>query len=251
MNISLSDNFFALKNTKQKKRWMQLWAWQEVWNDLFAQEPIIKNSLDIENRIQEIESKIEELEESKKELKWERDQLLLKALDLYPNDKDYKTFLYWSFRAGTIVRNTDIHPIILPYTNTCRECGESENFQMSFTSWSSIDAICCDNTPHKRVKCKCERELERQYLERKERIEQLKTMPYKEYLQTEEWQSIRIKALKRFGFKCHVCNSTKKLNVHHKTYENRGNENLNDLIVLCEDCHAKYHDKFNGENHND
>lgn len=74
-----------------------------------------------------------------------------------------------------------------------------------------------------------------------ERLHQLKIMPYQEYLQTEEWKETRLKALKRADFKCQVCNKSDKLNVHHRTYENRGNEQNKDLTVLCEDCHKLYH----------
>ena len=32
-----------------------------------------------------------------------------------------------------------------------------------------------------------------------------------------------------------------RIHVHHKTYENLGNEKIADLAVLCEGCHAKEH----------
>lgn len=58
-----------------------------------------------------------------------------------------------------------------------------------------------------------------------------------------EWKEARRRALKRAGFACQLCNSKDKtLNVHHRTYERRGNEQNNDIIVLCEDCHRKFHD---------
>lgn len=33
------------------------------------------------------------------------------------------------------------------------------------------------------------------------------------------------------------------LDVHHRTYKNRGNEKFADLIVLCRACHSKHHGK--------
>lgn len=75
------------------------------------------------------------------------------------------------------------------------------------------------------------------------RIEYLRTMPYREYLQTPEWGEIRKGALKRASFRCQVCNAYGvRLNVHHRTYERRGNEDNRDLIVLCEDCHGIFHE---------
>lgn len=76
-----------------------------------------------------------------------------------------------------------------------------------------------------------------------DQINILKTMPYQEYLQTEHWRNKRKSALKRAKYKCQLCNNKENLQVHHNTYENRGNEKDEDLIVLCEDCHKKFHDK--------
>ncbi len=78
---------------------------------------------------------------------------------------------------------------------------------------------------------------------RKEHAEALATMPYTEYLLTEEWQERRRGALKRAGYRCQLCNAAERLDVHHRTYERRGSEWNADLIVLCRPCHAKFHDK--------
>jgi 5-methylcytosine-specific restriction endonuclease McrA len=76
------------------------------------------------------------------------------------------------------------------------------------------------------------------------RLLELKDMPYREYLETHEWQRTRKDALKRADRKCQLCNAEgTELHVHHKTYERRGEELPEDLIVLCKDCHAKFHDK--------
>jgi len=46
---------------------------------------------------------------------------------------------------------------------------------------------------------------------------------------------------------CEICGekSKKLLNVHHKNYDNKGNElfHLTDLVVLCFNCHHKFHEK--------
>lgn len=69
----------------------------------------------------------------------------------------------------------------------------------------------------------------------------LKTMPYKDYLETNHWQEFRKRALSRAGYRCQLCNGKKPLHVHHRTYENRGEERYQDVIVLCADCHKKFH----------
>lgn len=86
---------------------------------------------------------------------------------------------------------------------------------------------------------------EREELQKKhlERISDLKSMPYSEYLKTPEWQMVRKQQLKRSGFRCQVCNRNNRiLNVHHRTYDNLGEESYKDLIVLCNECHKLFHE---------
>lgn len=75
------------------------------------------------------------------------------------------------------------------------------------------------------------------------RLQELRTMPYQAYLQTPEWQAKRDQALDKAGHRCQLCNSNDSLNVHHRTYERRGNEELSDLTVLCRACHSLFHDR--------
>lgn len=109
--------------------------------------------------------------------------------------------------------------------------------------------IVCDNC---RVEIFAERKSETpsyaDYLQAKaRRYHNLATMPYCDYLQTPEWQATRKRKLKQANYKCQVCNTNgKTLDVHHRTYERRGNERDADLIVLCRDCHSTFHEKTNG-----
>jgi 5-methylcytosine-specific restriction endonuclease McrA len=66
---------------------------------------------------------------------------------------------------------------------------------------------------------------------------------YHEYLMTKTWKDIRKRVLKRDERRCRLCNSHKKLRVHHRSYPKIfGEESLNDLITLCENCHSLFHD---------
>ena len=70
----------------------------------------------------------------------------------------------------------------------------------------------------------------------------LKTMDYKEYVKTDHWQQFRIKAIEYAGHACQLCGAKDAvLQVHHKTYVNRGCETLNDVDVLCRACHDLQH----------
>jgi hypothetical protein len=42
-----------------------------------------------------------------------------------------------------------------------------------------------------------------------------------------------------------MCNKKHNLQVHHKTYIRLTKERMEDLIVLCEDCHYLFHKKKN------
>lgn len=75
-------------------------------------------------------------------------------------------------------------------------------------------------------------------------IEEMKAMPYPDYLFTDHWQHFKAQALINARSTCQLCGANdKQLDVHHKSYDNRGRETFLDVIVLCHDCHAKFHDK--------
>jgi 5-methylcytosine-specific restriction endonuclease McrA len=66
---------------------------------------------------------------------------------------------------------------------------------------------------------------------------------YNSYLKSTEWQQQRRKALSYAENRCQICNHQGKaaLHVHHRSYERIGNENPEDLTVLCSRCHALFH----------
>lgn len=77
----------------------------------------------------------------------------------------------------------------------------------------------------------------------------IKTMNYHDFLETPFWDGVRNYKLKKANYCCELCGGKGVLNVHHKTYENHGKEfdmdiADSDLIVLCKNCHEKFHDKL-------
>ena len=70
-------------------------------------------------------------------------------------------------------------------------------------------------------------------------------MEYSDFLETPYWKAISEKVRYKSNFKCQLCGSTNRLNVHHRDYSHHGNElnNMGDLICLCQECHSKFHDK--------
>ena len=106
--------------------------------------------------------------------------------------------------------------------------------------------IYCDDCEAKQAARSAEykKKRESEQAEQRAALNHLKTMPYPQYLKSEHWQDLRRRMLKRASFACQLCNSKGRLNVHHRTYERRGQEPYSDLIVLCENCHSKFHDKL-------
>jgi 5-methylcytosine-specific restriction endonuclease McrA len=70
----------------------------------------------------------------------------------------------------------------------------------------------------------------------------LKAMPYRDYLKSGHWFAVRERTVERDGRACRICSSTERLNVHHRTYERRGEEALEDTITLCQPCHQLFHE---------
>lgn len=73
------------------------------------------------------------------------------------------------------------------------------------------------------------------------RRETLCRMPYRDYLWSPEWRRKRAARLRVDCYRCTECGSRDNLNVHHLTYDNRGDERMGDLVTLCGACHSKLH----------
>ena len=65
---------------------------------------------------------------------------------------------------------------------------------------------------------------------------------YLAYLKSPEWFEKRQQALAQANGRCQTCNASHGLQVHHRTYSNLFDEPLEDLTVLCSQCHQKFHD---------
>lgn len=169
--------------------------------------------------------------------------------------------MYWDFpmvpvRAiaeGLDVPVTHVSRFVDPrrYAD-CEDCGNPINVRnrTELAAWRELPpdhaTLCPDCKKHRDREYAAEvRQANAEY-ERNwpMRLELLRTMPYREYLLTPEWEATRKRALKRAEYRCQLCSKAGRLHVHHRTYERRGWENNEDLIVLCPHCHAKFHDKL-------
>lgn len=126
-----------------------------------------------------------------------------------------------------------------PIAAVCGVCGDGVR-RTSRSDEKHGQDICLDCREQRHIV------LRQQWHDRESRyrqyVEMLRALPYPEYLKTDHWQALRRAALKRAKYACQVCNTDdEQLDVHHRTYERRGEELASDLIVLCHTCHGRHH----------
>ncbi len=61
-------------------------------------------------------------------------------------------------------------------------------------------------------------------------------------LDDEAYRELHLQILQRDGWRCQICGSMQRLQVHHKTFRSQaGNDSEPNLITLCAGCHALVH----------
>lgn len=73
------------------------------------------------------------------------------------------------------------------------------------------------------------------------RVLELRSMSYEDFLKTPEWLATTDTAKQWAHGRCQLCGSDQHLNGHHLTYERRGAEIGDDLLVACTGCHLAVH----------
>jgi len=63
---------------------------------------------------------------------------------------------------------------------------------------------------------------------------------YEKYIKSSAWLKRKKKWFKKYGKWCRICDS-KKVHLHHRTYDNFTQEKDEDLVALCEFCHTLVH----------
>jgi 5-methylcytosine-specific restriction endonuclease McrA len=68
---------------------------------------------------------------------------------------------------------------------------------------------------------------------------------YQDFLESPYWKTIAAYVKWLRGGRCQMCDTDKGLQAHHKSYKHKGQEHkhLEDLVVICGDCHTKHHGK--------
>lgn len=76
----------------------------------------------------------------------------------------------------------------------------------------------------------------------KKKEKKIKT-EYEEYLSSPHWEKMKELIHERDGRRCKICDATGLMHVHHRSYKNTGNPELepDDLVLLCAGCHRIFH----------
>lgn len=69
-------------------------------------------------------------------------------------------------------------------------------------------------------------------------------MGYRDYIQSQRWMQRKRKYFETHEKKCKACKTSRRIELHHKTYNRLGQERDADLVPLCQLCHSKVHDLF-------
>lgn len=244
LDITLDDNFFTLDTSKERERWLFLYCRKTITTEYSSR--LIQDLVQFHEafeEIKEIDNEIDQLTKRKNAIKARTRQ----ASRYFIDNPDYNDILYWAFPGITHASNKSASTIVIPYSTSCSQCGDKNEQRLEIKSQSDLKHT-ASSPPNGYIDCSCQKRakegLKRQQEQHLSRLEELRTMPYQKYLQTPEWQEIRHRALRKAKHRCELCAKEGVLHIHHKTYKNRGNEPLTDLIVLCQHCHRKFHDKL-------
>lgn len=118
----------------------------------------------------------------------------------------------------------------------CLCCGEKQMQNYKLNSVKNINSIPL-YSPDLWNKYKNNQYLSKSlyYEAKNERFEE-----YVNYINSEKWQILRQQVIKEYNGLCFYCLENAK-DVHHKSYDNFGNEPLSDLVLLCRKCHEEEH----------
>lgn len=235
---------------------------EEFASNVFIEFPEIQAAIDkcisVENKLKETEDLITHFKKLRHKRVIKLVEKIAAKISKQKHPEAWASNLYWTDETiSRIVQEAfklafngrKLVPAAMQIEMPCNACGNITSVlcrswhlaRNGSKGWNGLCAKCVEDKRSKRRE-----EFENyKYKEIEWQKEQklLATMPYSEYLQTEHWKDIRIRALRKAGFRCQLCNNEGKLDVHHRTYERRGCEWSTDVIALCRKCHSKFHGK--------
>ena len=191
----------------------------------------------------------------------EKSKIVTQYLDKYADEYSYNTiihYIYWctDFKIKILNQvlgyNSEDDLIykglieIQAYEVKCNICKNSK--WRDVNSWRELRKVKSNAKTYICHKCEIDVEACSKFYQEYSKTKELRKHEiggafYNNYLNSDHWREIRADAKVAAGYKCQLCLSNGKLNVHHKSYANINKESLDDLMVLCDECHRKHHSK--------
>jgi len=196
----------------------------------------------IDNSKHQIEYTKSKLELSKERLDKAISNFIVESDEMARND--LVRYLYWK----TEISPTDIGNLIdvnkervygiagpLPIQINCNNC--QRQFVSTIRSRNEQPSIICSSCSALQVRK--EHDI---WMNQWSKTPMNSPVNYASYLSSHTWKMKAREMREKANFKCQLCACTDKpLNVHHNNYDRLGRERNDDLIVLCEPCHNKFH----------
>jgi 5-methylcytosine-specific restriction endonuclease McrA len=180
-------------------------------------------------------------------------KVLLSLLWLW-GDVDPKWMAEASFMSIRDVRNlAESQPIT---TFNCLDCGTelTRNRWQRILMQRSVETYCEDassSDPPANLLCGICQAQRKDHAEQQRRLagaryeallKEYRRRPYADRRTTREWMVLKRQVHRRDGYRCRLCGCDgNQLHVHHRTYTTYAEERLEDLITLCQGCHAHFH----------
>jgi hypothetical protein len=130
----------------------------------------------------------------------------------------------------------------------CLYCGESvgnpikhDSISLKYDELNEFDVEFRDLMRERRSEIYRQEQEQRHYLWQQGALQRKEE--YAEYLSSPQWRDKRKAVIARENGICQGCRIAKIDEVHHLTYDNRGDELLFQLVGLCKTCHRKAHNE--------
>jgi hypothetical protein len=93
----------------------------------------------------------------------------------------------------------------------------------------------------RRLRVARKKEKRRAHNEKRRKKPQVPYVPYDEYLHSHHWINFKRKYYEIYASECAFCKTAEGIDLHHRTYANRGSENFSDVVPLCREHHYECH----------
>lgn len=165
---------------------------------------------------------------------------------VWDRDKAYRELQarYVCSHPATEVRKRESAAQVLSIYRQCTTCGQMVGSRLKRKDFSEGDIAAmppCDDTLLSRYWANKDEEWKRIEASESARVSEAMRIKYAAYRKTDKWKRKCELVMRRAQGVCEGCRERKADEVHHLTYEHRGDEFLFELVAICRPCHERIH----------